>query len=213
MLNLRFLLVFALGSATMLAADLAGSWNIKAETEDGPRQVPATFAVDGEKVSGKLAGVDVTGTFKDNKLNLAFPFRAGEDGSSGTLRIAGTLDGDTLKGTWDFRDQTGSFVATRVKAAIAFPGTWTFKMETEGGPRESTVTFGLNGDQVTGKWTSADVKGTFKDGKLNLAFPFHSDEGGMDGTLRFVGELSGDAIKGKWDYEGHDGTFVATKAK
>ncbi len=73
-------------------------------------------------------------------------------------------------------------------------GRWHFVLETEGGDR------------------NVDVKGTFADGKLDLAFPIESEEAGP-GTLKLKGELNGGALSGTWEFQTYTGTFKATKAQ
>ncbi len=91
-------------------------------------------------------------------------------------------------------------------------GKWHFVFDTEGGAREFDPVFKQDGDQVTGKWGDSDVKGTFTDGKLNLEFPYNSEEGGP-GTLRLKGTLAEDALSGDWGFNDYSGTFKATRSK
>jgi hypothetical protein len=90
-------------------------------------------------------------------------------------------------------------------------GKWHFVLQTEGGERTADPVFQLNGDQVTGKWGDADVKGTFTGGKLDLAFPYTSDEAGP-GTLKIKGELNGDTLTGSWAFQEYTGSFKATRS-
>jgi hypothetical protein len=90
-------------------------------------------------------------------------------------------------------------------------GKWHFVFQTEGGDRENEADFKLRGDQVTGKWNSTDVKGTFKDGDLNLAFPYTSDEAGMTATLKLKGKLADGKLAGTWEYSEYTGMFTATR--
>jgi hypothetical protein len=98
-------------------------------------------------------------------------------------------------------------------AAADLPGKWHFALETEGGPREVTATFELSGKQVSGRWQNADVKGTYDSGRLDLAFPVTSSEGGMTGTLKITGRMEGEALTGRWEFEGYSGTYRATRVK
>jgi len=93
-------------------------------------------------------------------------------------------------------------------------GKWTFVLNTEGGDRTAAADFKLDGQKVTGKWgdANADVAGTFADGKLDLAFPYNSDEAGQ-GTLKLKGELAGETITGTWEFQDYNGTFKATRAQ
>jgi|SRR5271170_1662108 len=103
-----------------------------------------------------------------------------------------------------------AFGAHAAKAA-ELVGKWHFVLDTPGGDRESDANFTLDGEQVGGKWAdTAEVKGTYKEGKLDLSFPFSSDEGGA-GTLKITGELTETGISGNWAFEEYNGTFKATK--
>lgn len=98
--------------------------------------------------------------------------------------------------------------------AVAQPqtveGKWRFVFQTEGGERIVNPNFHLDGEQVTGKWDDADVKGTFKDGKLDLSFPYTSDEAGP-GTLKIQGELKHDTLTGTWAFQDYTGSFKASR--
>ena len=103
--------------------------------------------------------------------------------------------------------------ALALTAADPITGKWDFVLDTPGGERRATPTFQLDGEKVTGKWENSDVQGTFVDGKLNLAFPFTSSEGGFSAALKIEGKLDGDTIAGKWEFAEYGGTFKATRAK
>lgn len=98
------------------AGSVAGAWHFVLDTEGGPRDLDATFQVDGDKVSGKWSGQDVKGTFAAGKLSLEFPFNSDEAGA-GTMKIEGKLDRDAITGNWSFQTYDGSFKATRTKPA------------------------------------------------------------------------------------------------
>ncbi len=98
-------------------------------------------------------------------------------------------------------------------AATGVAGKWHFVFQTDGGDRDIPAEFTATGDQVTGKFGGADVKGTFKDGNLDLAFPFHSEEGGMTATLKVKGALKDGKLAGTWQFSDYDGAFTATRAE
>ena len=106
-----------------------------------------------------------------------------------------------------------ALLLTSAASAAGIAGKWQFVLQTGGGERQQAVELQLDGQNVTGKWAGADVKGTFVDNKLNLAFPFSSSEGGLSGTLKIVGTLADDQLTGDWDFEGHSGTFAASPAR
>jgi len=101
---------------------------------------------------------------------------------------------------------------SKADPAATVAGKWHFVLNTEGGDREIDSEFKQDGDQVTGKWGSGDVKGTFTDGKLNLEFPFTSDEAGP-GTMKIKGTLAADALTGDWGFNEYSGSFKATRVK
>ncbi len=77
-----------------------------------------------------------------------------------------------------------------VPASAAAPdvtGKWHFVLDTPGGDRESDAEFLVDSGKVTGKYGKADVAGTFKDGKMDLAFTIETEEAG-NGTLKLVGQ-------------------------
>lgn len=92
-------------------------------------------------------------------------------------------------------------------------GAWHFTLNTEGGDREAVALFKLDGGQVTGKWDTTDVKGTYKDGDLDLAFPLNSEEAGMTATFKVKGKLKDGKLVGNWEFSEYSGTFTAAKSK
>ena len=104
------------------------------------------------------------------------------------------------------------FSLRTVSAADPITGKWTFVFDTEGGPREFSADFKLDGDKVSGRFAEqADVKGTFKDQKIDLSFPFRSDEAGMTDTLTVTGKLDKDALAGEWTFNQWSGTYKAQR--
>jgi hypothetical protein len=95
--------------------------------------------------------------------------------------------------------------------AADLAGKWHFVLDTQGGDREVDANFVLDGEKVTGKWGDADVTGTFKEGKLDLAFPMHSEEAGIDAPIKIVGKLDADGLAGTWEFSEYNGTFKAAK--
>ena len=93
-------------------------------------------------------------------------------------------------------------------------GKWNFVLDTEGGERRAPAELGLDGEKVTGNFNGTDVKGTFADSKLELKFPYESEEVGK-GTLVFKGKVDAGALAGDWSFETeaqtYTGTFKATR--
>lgn len=92
-------------------------------------------------------------------------------------------------------------------------GKWHFVLETPGGEREVDADFTVDADgNVTGKWGSADVAGTYKDGKLALDFQFTSEEVGATAAMKIDGKLDdAAALAGDWAFTEYNGTYKATR--
>jgi hypothetical protein len=109
-------IVSVLALTTLLAAgDPTGAWAFVMDTPGGERHAAVVMKLDGEKVTGTWDGQALQGTFKDDTLDLAFPFTSTENGQKETLKIAARLEGDTLAGTWAFGEYGGTFKASRKK--------------------------------------------------------------------------------------------------
>ncbi|MCX6591545.1 MAG: hypothetical protein NTZ56_08480 [Acidobacteria bacterium] len=102
-------------------------------------------------------------------------------------------------------------LASLLGADDALAGKWAFALDTPGGQRTQVATFTLDGDNVGGKWDKSDVKGTFKDGQLELKFPLESAEAGSTGTFAVTGKLADGKLTGRWSWESYGGTFSAVR--
>lgn len=98
-------------------------------------------------------------------------------------------------------------------AASGVNGKWHFVLATPGGDREVDADFAVDNDgNVTGKWGTAAVAGTWKDGKLSLSFDFTSDEVGVTAPMKIDGKLDETAaLSGDWAFSEYNGTFKATR--
>ena len=110
-------LCLTLGLQTAVAADpdVSGKWHFVLDTPGGDREMDADFVVDGGKVTGKWGASDVTGTWADGKLALAFSMTSEEAGETSTMKITGKLESEALTGDWEFSSYSGTFKATRPK--------------------------------------------------------------------------------------------------
>jgi hypothetical protein len=101
-------------ASTAASDDVSGAWAFVLNTDDGGRNMTATFKVDGKTVTGTWAEkTEVKGTFADGVLDLSFPFNSDEIGA-GTLALKAKLANDELTGTWSFQQYGGTLKATRV---------------------------------------------------------------------------------------------------
>jgi hypothetical protein len=92
-------------------------------------------------------------------------------------------------------------------------GKWHFVLETPGGDREVDAEFTVDADgNVTGKWGSSDVAGTYKEGKLALEFQFTSEEVGATAAMKIDGKLDDTAaLAGDWAFSEYNGTYKAMR--
>lgn len=108
-------LILALTPTTSAQSGVAGAWDLSFNTASGARSGSATFKVDGEKLTGSLlseAGeIPLEGTVKENSFKVTFSVPT----SSGTLSISmsGEVDGDSIKGTFDYGQGGGDFTGKR----------------------------------------------------------------------------------------------------
>jgi hypothetical protein len=97
--------------------------------------------------------------------------------------------------------------------ATGVDGKWTFHMDTAGGPRVVPANLSVQGEDVSGTWGRDKVKGTVKEGKLDLRATVTSDEAGQTAELKIEGKLEGEQIKGSWSWAEHNGTFHAVRGE
>jgi hypothetical protein len=99
------------------AVDVTGEWAMTVNTDNG--QIPVTLVLkqEGEKVTGSLRsdmGESVLeGTMKEKTLSFAFNFST-PDGNSMVVTMTGTVDGSSIKGTFDAGGMmSGAWEATK----------------------------------------------------------------------------------------------------
>ena len=88
--------------ASAQGVNVTGSWVFDVQTGGGSGQPTVTFKQDGEKLTGHyssqtLGEADLTGTVKGNAIQ--FTFNASAQGQQIDVNYAGTVDGNTMKGT------------------------------------------------------------------------------------------------------------------
>lgn len=113
---MKRLLLFLAAAALAFAADITGTWNFNVETDMGSGTPTMTFKQEGTALTGTYKGqlgeAPLHGTVEGNKVE--FSFEVSPTGDKITIKYAGTLDGNTMKGTVDLAGQaTGKFTATK----------------------------------------------------------------------------------------------------
>jgi opacity protein-like surface antigen len=109
-------LAVALTAVTVLAADVAGTWNVDGDVVGNPIKFTTVWKQDGETLSGTatLEGKDipVTGTVKDK--TITFEFDNDHEGTTYHLVFTGTLGDDGgLKGSIAVAGVEGTFTAKK----------------------------------------------------------------------------------------------------
>jgi len=104
--------------------------------------------------------------------------------------------------------------ATAQNASPGIDGKWHFVLDTPGGDREMESEFAVDKDgNVTGKFGTYAVAGTFQDGKLNLSFTITAEETGETGPMKITGKIDGEDLTGDWEFSSYSGTFKASRPK
>lgn len=98
-----------------IAADVSGKWRAEFATPDGTQRVNTfTFKVDGDKVTGTVAGAQDETPIKDGKVSGdTISFTA--DRPFGTFTYKGRISGDEIKFAVQFNDNSFEFTAKRLK--------------------------------------------------------------------------------------------------
>ena len=110
------LCAIALSAATVLAADVSGTWNVDGDVMGNPVKFPCVLKQDGDTLSGTATlekkDVAVTGTVKEKAVT--FEFDSEHEGSTYHLVFTGTLGEDgALKGTIAVAGVEGTFTAAK----------------------------------------------------------------------------------------------------
>jgi hypothetical protein len=97
------------------AADVSGKWRAEFTTPDGTQRVNTfTFKVDGDTVTGTVAGSQDETPIKDGKVSGdTISFTA--DRPFGTFTYKGTVSGDEIKFAVQFNDNNFEITAKRLK--------------------------------------------------------------------------------------------------
>lgn len=96
-------------AADVTATSVAGTWNLKVETQAGTGTPTLVLVQDGEKLTGTYTGrfgkSPITGTIKGNVLEFSFT-AAGPMGSA-EVGYSGTVDGANVSGTMTMGSMAG----------------------------------------------------------------------------------------------------------
>lgn len=214
--TLRGIVLITLLAGAGLAADIAGKWDITAQSPAGrSMKLELVLKQDGDKVTGTLGNERGTVDLTDAKLDgsdLSFKITV-----EGVYTVKLTLSGDSMKGTSTGSDGTVWQIAAAKPAAAAAPaggitGKWKLNgKRADGG--EDNVELELNDDsgKLTGAILAEGTKLPIQDVKLEgkqLSFRLPTPQG--DYTLKLtIGENS---MKGTYSSgDSKPGELTATR--
>jgi hypothetical protein len=218
-------------STTDTAVNVIGTWNVTVTTAQG-QAIPAELKLkkEADKIVGTIASdagmTPVETTVKGKALSVFFNFQ-GQNGPM-AIELAGTVDGDSIKGTMGIGGQAGGeWIATRAKepataqAAAAktdLSGTWNVSVELPNMTATPTLVLKQDGEKLTGDYVSAQygkfpITGTLKGSDLNFSFAMNVEGNALNVT--YTGKVDTDgSLKGSVAYgDMMSGTFVAAKKK
>jgi hypothetical protein len=224
------------------AADIAGSWDVTFNAQQGPIPGKLTFKKDGAKIIGT-----VTSQVGESPLEAEVKGKAVTVWFSVTMQqgpiaiqLDGTVDGDAMKGSIGAGGQTaGTWEATRAKdakdakpadstttttstasttATPSLTGTWSVTIELPNMTATPTMALKQEGEKVTGEYVSAQygkfpMTGTIKGTDVVMSFQMNLE--GTSLNVTYSGKLEKDGtMKGSVNYgDMMSGTFIAAKNK
>lgn len=212
-------------------AQVAGFWNAVATMPDGQTFEPSVkLTQDGDKVGGELIWIDGTSapltTGKVTGNNVDFDVSVDFGGQALVIKFHAVNSGDTMKGTadYDLGGQTGTvdFEAKRGKEmANAAAGDWNFTITMDDGRNiETSLTLKDDAGKLSGKYAGPAGESDVSDAKLDgdkLSFSVKRERDGREFTMKYVGAVSGDEVKGdvEFDFGDQNGKvpFTGKRAK
>jgi hypothetical protein len=187
--------------------DVAGQWEMTAETPVGNFTSTMKLERKGDQLTGATVGRDG----KETKLNdikltgktLTFTEDASFNGEEYHLVYTGTVEGDSIKGTFQTNGETMSWSAKRVTptpAASSLAGTWKLAVQAPDRSYHPTITLSEKDGQWSGKLVDEQGnEATMKELTVKgnqLGFVADLDRGGMLIHLKFSGAMESDRLKG-----------------
>jgi hypothetical protein len=222
--------------------DVTGTWVLTFNTAQGPVAAQMILKKDGDKIFGtissELGEAELDAAVKEKAVTVAFAMPAPGGGGSMNVTLNASVDGNTIKGTYDLNGQGGGdFSGTRdakdskdAKDAkdqskeppkdqpkIDVTGTWSVQVVTSAISASPTVTLKQDGEKITGQYISAQygefpLTGTLKGNKIDFGFSMNIEGNALN--VAYSGTVDGDGMKGTVNYgDLADGTFTASRKK
>lgn len=210
--------------------DVTGDWEMTAETPNGSFTSTLKLERSGDGLTGRTVGRNG----QERKLNnvkltgktLNFDRDISVNGMDLHLVYTGTVEGDTIKGTFEAGGQTMNWSAHRLAATprsapggsttpAGVTGTWKITVETPNGTRERTLVLKQEGQKLTGTVTGpmdqvipieeASVKGK------ELRFSVSFNRNGNTVKRTYAATLDGDILKGTVEGGGNTASFTGRR--
>jgi hypothetical protein len=210
--------VAARPSQPVTLESFTGAWEGSAQTPNGEVALRAAFKVQDGKLGGTIdssMGVIavVASALADGKLTMTIDFQ----GAPGTLSC--TMLGSGIEGVWAVGDNSGPFRLARpgaVGGGIAgdpISGTWAGEVDITGQIMPFSMDLRLSGETVSGEMISAAGKvpltsGSWKDGALQLGFPYTGGE-----PVNMGAKIQEGKLVGVVDYNKGEATGTWTAAR
>src|SRR5260221_7302379 len=221
-------------------ADVAGTWDATVTTAQGQTiQSQLKLKKDGEKIVGTISSqmgeTPVEAQVKGKALTIWFNYQ-GQNGPM-AVEMAGTVEGDTVKGTLAVAGTPGGdWTATRANdpnakdppkepakdqpaaAKTDLTGTWNVSVELPSMTATPTLVLKQDGEKLTGDYVSAQygkfaITGTTKGADVSLWFAMNVEGTALNvtfaGTVGKDGSLTGTVSYGDM----MSGTFSASRKK
>lgn len=196
----------------------AGAWEGSAQTPNGDVSLRSSFKVQDGKLTGAIESSMgpipvVDSALADGKLTIIFEMQGGR----GTLGCV--LKGDRIEGIWELGGNSGPFSLARPAAGPAaapgdpISGTWTGEVDIAGQLMPFSMELKLGGEAVTGDMISAAgrvplTSGSWKDGALQLNFPYTAGE-----PITMGAKLQDGKLVGVVDYNRSEATGTWTASR
>ena len=95
------------------AAEFEGDWKVVWDTEGGIRTTEWNVTQEGSSIKVDMGDQVFEGTVSDNRIVFEGTYYASEAGYKSTLKVEGTLDGETIQGRGTWGGYTMTFTAQR----------------------------------------------------------------------------------------------------
>ena len=199
--------------------DPSGTWKWERTFNDNTREFVLRLRMDGDKITGTYQGRREAMKISDVEMDgdiLSFQYKRETGDFRFTANYQGKVSEDIIKGTIEFSSDRGTrefdWEAKRSTELADVLGKWQFKIETQDGVREPSVTISQEGDKIKGAYVSRfgerEAKNVnVKDNKLT--FEISGENDGNQFKVVYTGKPRGHSIKGTVDYD-FNGTTGST---